>query len=108
MCFISLQLSILHPSCHRNLYRGRRSHPRHDDDRLRHDCDRHRASAGARIVHTPPEPRLRLLLVVFVSFALSFQFRTRLAAVFAGHVVSFSVFLKEGKVTKDHSSHSLR
>jgi len=34
------------------------------------------------VTHTPPAPRLRLLLVV-VSFPFSFQFFTRLAAVFA-------------------------
>jgi hypothetical protein len=39
--------------------------------------------------HTPPEARLRLLLVVCVSFAFSFQFFTRLAAMFAEEVGGF-------------------
>jgi len=40
------------------------------------------------MAHTPPTPRLRLLLVV-VSFPFSFQFFTRLAAVFAEEVGGF-------------------
>ena len=41
---------------------------------------------------TPPAPRLRLLLVV-VSFPFSFQFFTRLAAVFAEEVGDFTVII---------------
>ena len=44
------------------------------------DCHR---LLSAATHHTPPEARLRLLLVGGVSFAFSFQFFTRLAAVFA-------------------------
>jgi hypothetical protein len=41
--------------------------------------------------HTPPEARLRLLLVGGVSFSFSFQFLTRLAAVFAEEVGGFGI-----------------
>jgi len=41
--------------------------------------------------HTQPASRRRLLLVVFVSFPFSFQFFTRLAAVFAEEVGGFTI-----------------
>jgi hypothetical protein len=42
---------------------------------------------------TPPAPRLRLLLVGGVSFAFSFQFFTRLAAVFAEEVGDLNLII---------------
>ena len=48
--------------------------------------------------HTPPAPQLRLLLVVF-SFVFSFQFFTRLAAVFAEEVGDVSgVLVFDGQI----------
>ena len=41
--------------------------------------------------HTPPTARLQLLCLVGVSFPFSFQFFTRLAAVFAEEVGGFGV-----------------
>jgi hypothetical protein len=41
------------------------------------------------MAHTPPAPRLRLLLVVGVSFGCGFQFLLGLAAVFAEEVGGF-------------------
>ncbi len=46
---------------------------------------------------TPPAPRLRLLLSV-VSFPFSFQFFTRLAAVFAEEVGGFGLVAFDGKI----------
>ena len=48
--------------------------------------------------HTPPEARLRLLLVGGVSFPFSFQFFTRLAAVFAEEVGGFGMFAPDGRI----------
>ena len=50
--------------------------------------------------HTPPEARLRLLLVGGVSFSFSFQFLTRLAAVFAEEVSDFGFLEMDGKIQR--------
>ena len=48
--------------------------------------------------HTPQPARLRLLLVVVVSFPFSFQFITRLAAVFAEEGDDFWFFKLDGPI----------
>jgi hypothetical protein len=50
------------------------------------------------LTHTPPSARLRLLLVGGVSFQFSFQFFTRLAAVFAEEVGNFGLLLFFGSI----------
>jgi hypothetical protein len=50
------------------------------------------------ILHTPQPAQLQLLLVGGVSFPFSFQFFTRLAAVFAQEVGGFGAFAFNGLI----------
>ena len=56
-------------------------------------ADQHSRLLTTATPHTPQPARLLLLLLVGVSFPFSFQFFTRLDAVFAKEVGGFFVFL---------------
>jgi len=61
--------------------------------------DRRRFCMIAKLTsHTPPAPRLRLLLVGGVSFGFSFQFFSSLTAVFAEEVCGFGFVKNIGSI----------